>query len=318
MRMLKILTVLVITSLPVQLLRAQEVYTDNVVIVLDASGSMGERMSDGKGGWVVKMQAAKSALHEVIKQVPDNVNIGLLVFSAKNLRDHWVYPLGPKDDAKLKSAIDLPIPGGGTPLGAYIKIGADRLLQERARQHGYGSYRQLIVTDGEAGDKQLVEKYTPEVISRGIVIDVIGVNMATQHTLATKVNSYRSANDPQSLTKAIREILAEASTSGDSDSGMDVFEEIQDVPAESAGTILTNLAVTGNHFIGDVPKVSKAAQAPVQPASKVQPSVRQPVSGQGAAQPTKNRINVVSQGIITLAVICFVFILVKLAGKRGR
>ena len=59
MRMLRILTVLVITSLPVQLLWAQEVYTDNVVIVLDASGSMGERMSDGKGGKVVKMAAAK-------------------------------------------------------------------------------------------------------------------------------------------------------------------------------------------------------------------------------------------------------------------
>jgi len=92
----------------------------------------------------------------------------LLVFSAKGVETDWLYPLGPRDDAKLMQAIDRPQPGGGTPLGAYLKKGTDRLLEERAKQFGYGTFRLLVVTDGEAGDKELVERYTPEVIARGI------------------------------------------------------------------------------------------------------------------------------------------------------
>ncbi|MEN8128372.1 MAG: VWA domain-containing protein, partial [Planctomycetota bacterium] len=90
---------------------SQEVYTDNVVIVLDASGSMKEMM---KGTRMVKMTAAKQALHQVLQHVPETTHIGLLVFSAANVRDPWVYPLGPRDEDKLKTAINLPRPSGGT------------------------------------------------------------------------------------------------------------------------------------------------------------------------------------------------------------
>ena len=178
---------------------ASEFDYNNVVIVLDASGSMKEKM---RGTSMKKMDAAKVALQEVLKQVPMDTHLGLLVFSSSNLADDWVYPLGPRDDVMLRKAISLPQAGGRTPLGAYIKKGADRLLDERGRQHGYGSYRLLIVTDGEAQDRNLVDRYVPEVIGRGITIDVIGVDMKTTHTLATRVHSYRSADDPASLKKA--------------------------------------------------------------------------------------------------------------------
>ena len=48
-----------------------------------------------------KMTAAKAALKQVLKSVPERTHIGLLVFSAKDLNDDWVYPLGPRDDARL-------------------------------------------------------------------------------------------------------------------------------------------------------------------------------------------------------------------------
>ena len=76
-----------------------------------------------------------------------------------------------------------------------MKKGADTLLKARKSQYGYGSYRLLVVTDGEASDPGLVERFTPDIISRGIITDVIGVDMNKAHTLATKVHSYRSAND---------------------------------------------------------------------------------------------------------------------------
>lgn len=233
---------------------AQGVYTDNIVIVLDASGSMNTPM---RGARMTRMQAAKEALLTALRQVPDTTHIGLLVFSGQGGAKQWIYPLGRRDDEKLVRAINLPTPGGGTPLGRFIKIGADRLLEERKKQHGYGTYRLLIVTDGEAQDTLLVNKYVPEVIARGITTDVIGVDMQGNHTLATKVHSYRSADDPESLAKAVAEILAEVSSSGDaSAAGEEAFEIIKPIPAALAASMLDSLARSGNHPIGVKPKRS--------------------------------------------------------------
>jgi len=73
------------------LVYAEGVYTDNVVIVLDASGSMAERM---RGFRASKMEAAKAALLDVLKQIPATTHVGLLVFSGRGVRDPWVFPLG--------------------------------------------------------------------------------------------------------------------------------------------------------------------------------------------------------------------------------
>ena len=48
-----------------------------------------------------------------------------------------------------------------------------------------------------------------EIEARGIVLDVVGVAMSTDHTLKRKANSYRSADDPDSLVQAVEEIFAE-------------------------------------------------------------------------------------------------------------
>ncbi len=135
-----------------------DAYHDSVVIVLDASGSMDGRL---KGVEMTKMDGAKAALRTVLSQVPTSTHIGLLVFSGSNVGNDWVYPLGPRDDVRLLTAIDQPRPYGHTPLGRYLKLGADRLLEERQKQFGYGSYRLLVVTDGEAQDQELVDRLHP-------------------------------------------------------------------------------------------------------------------------------------------------------------
>ncbi|MFC1601454.1 VWA domain-containing protein [Candidatus Sumerlaeota bacterium] len=236
---------------------------DNVVIVLDASGSMNSNM---RGTQKKKMDAAKDALREVLKQAPSTTHIGLLVFSASNVRNDWVYPLGPRDDARLAQAINLPKANGSTPLGAYIKKGGDRLLAQRKAQHGYGSYRLLIVTDGEASDRRLVEKYAPDVVSRGITVDVIGVDMESNHTLATKVHSYRRANDPQALRTAVAAVFAEVSETGPAAIGEDAFAEIEPIPTEVAAGMLAALTRNDDRPISGKrpppPRVRTQAQAP--------------------------------------------------------
>jgi len=237
--------------------QAQVQVTDNVVVVVDASGSMGAPM-----GGSTRMSVAKNALKQVLDQIPDTTHVGILVFP----RGNWVYPLGPRKESMLAGAIDSIQSGGGTPLGEYMKRGSDVLLNARRKQFGYGTYRLLVVTDGEAGDARQVEAYTPDIISRGITIDCIGVEMASRHTLATKVHSYRNANDPESLKQAISEVFAEVASGDAGPGGENAFELIADLPEATASAMLKSLSTSGNQPIGEAPSMRSVESPSPSPA----------------------------------------------------
>lgn len=216
-----------------------DIHKDNIVVILDASGSMQDKFSGDRTK--SKMEAAKAALQEVLSKIPDDTHIGLLVFSGANIRNEWVYPLGPKDTQKLTAAIHLPQPGGNTPLGKYIRIGANRLLEQRKKQYNYGNYRLLVVTDGEASDADKVKHYTPEILNRQIRVDVIGVDMKTDHMLANVVDSYRKADNPGELVAAVSQILAETDDTGTDVGGEDAFEYIAPLSSEIAADLIQQL-----------------------------------------------------------------------------
>ena len=252
--------------------QAQVQVTDNVVVVVDASGSMGAPM-----GGSTRMSVAKDALKQVLEQIPDTTHVGILVFP----RGNWVYPLGPRKESMLAGAIDSIQSGGGTPLGDYMKRGADALLEARKKQFGYGTYRLLVVTDGEAGDARQVEAFTPDIISRGITIDCIGVEMASRHTLATKVHSYRNANDPESLKQAISEVFAEVASGNAGPGGENAFELIADLPEATASAMLKSLSTSGNQPIGEVPSMRAANPPSPSPASSYSGGTTSSKSGSG-------------------------------------
>lgn len=54
----------------------------NILIILDASGSMGSRTREGKS----RMQAAKESITQYIQNLPENTNVGLMVYSAQQIR----------------------------------------------------------------------------------------------------------------------------------------------------------------------------------------------------------------------------------------
>lgn len=285
-------------------------YRDNVVIVLDASGSMKQRM---RGSGVQKMEAAKAALKSVLQNLPPTTHIGLLVFSAKNLRNDWVYPLGPREEERLLEAIDQPIPESGTPLGEYIKMGADRLLEARAQQYGYGTYRLLIVTDGNANDPELVNRYTPEVLARGILVDVIGVDMKTDHTLASMAHSYRRANDPDSLERAIREVFAELSSDTGDFSMEEAFELIAPFPVECAEAALQALSTSGNWPIGETARRPSEYREPANAgnASQSQPDQSPPAPPSAVDKPSR------SPNLLLLGIV-FLLLFLVIAKKMSR
>ena len=156
------------------------------------------------------MRIAKQALHTVSQQLSPNTQVGLYVFGGGS-NTGWLYELGPLDGQRLKQSINRAKPSGRTPLGATLMAGANALLQQRETQLGYGTYRLLVVTDGEASDSALMERVIPQVLARGITLDAIGLDMEGDHSLATKVHNYRRADDQASLTQAIAASFAEVS-----------------------------------------------------------------------------------------------------------
>jgi len=205
--------------------------SDSVVIVLDDSGSMNERMSGG----VRRIEAAKKAIETVLKQFPADTKLGLLLLNGDRSKQHWAIPLEHLSVPQATRKVESVIADGGTPLGDRMREGADALLQLREKQI-YGNYRLLIVTDGEANDAKLLALYLPDVLSRGLIVDAIGVDMKKNHSLATRVHSYRRADDGAALSKAIQEVFAEKvdSNAANSNADFDFLQALDDGTAKEA------------------------------------------------------------------------------------
>ena len=216
---------------------------DHVVVVLDDSSSMRHRLRNNRN--VIKMDAAKKALIRVLEDLPDTTKIGVVTLHDG---EEWTVPLGSIDSASMESSIRAIKPHRGTPLGKYLKIASDTLLRARD-QNRYGTYRLLVVTDGEANDRHKVEEYLPDILSRGIAIDVIGVDMRSKHGLATKTHSYRRANDEKSLSQAISEVMAESI--GSSRTNEEDYQLLEGLPNEIGLAMVKALAGNRNHPIGE-------------------------------------------------------------------
>ena len=102
----------------------------------------------------------------------------------------------------------------------------------------------LIVTDGEANDASQLVAYLPDVLSRGIIVDAIGVDMQQDHSLATRVHSYRRADDDAALAKAVQEVFAERSDSNVADDRE--YQLLQAIDNETAVEALKLLSKPNN------------------------------------------------------------------------
>lgn len=210
--------------------------SQKVVVVVDDSGSMADRMRYER---VQKMQAAKQSLRVVLEKLPEDAEVGVLA-----LNRGWLIPVQALDRTKLQSQVQGLRASGGTPLGTRMKEATDKLLELRSKDP-YGDFRLLVVTDGEASDQEVLTSVLPDIMSRNLMVDVIGVDMESEHSLATEVTNYRRADDPASLEAAIAESLAESDDSnivgGQSD-----FELLSMLDADVAPLVLTKLAETNN------------------------------------------------------------------------
>lgn len=237
---------------------------DNVVIVFDTSGSMGDTIRSVSK---TRIDVAQTALINVLSKIPETTKVGILSFNG------WIYDLQPVNRQKLEAAIRSTRPSGGTPLYQFIGAGATRLLKERQEQNNVGSYKLLVVTDGAASDPALNEnsRYRDgsvkpgvlnDVLNRGIIVDAIGLEIPAQHALATQINGrYMRGDDPKSLTNAIAKSVAEVGFGSAKDTSDEAFAEISELPETFVLAALKGLTTFENHPIGE------KAPAPIKTSS---------------------------------------------------
>ena len=236
-----------------------------VVVVLDDSGSMDRPMKETGGK---KMDAAKKSLRVVLDQLPAETQFGVLALNSNVNGSHWIVPIGSADPHRWRNSLDRIRAKGGTPLGANLRAAADALLELRS-QKPYATYRLLVVTDGEATDAKLLNRIMPDLLSRGISLDVIGVDMNEEHSLARQSHSYRRAGDQASLTEALTEVFAESVDDGGASQGD--FEMLAGLSDESAMAIVKGLTSARNDPLGELD--GRAIDtSPVGPSSSATPS----------------------------------------------
>lgn len=179
----------------------------NFYFIFDGSGSMRKAPgSDCRGDqqFPSKLAGAQWAVAEFLSKVPEDIHLGLYLFDSNGRRE--VVPLGRDNRAAFLSAINGVDDGGGTPLAQAIEFGVQQLTAQYKKQLGYGEYRLVVVTDGQA--KKIPE--AAEIATRySFPIYAIGLCIGERHPLRTHAVSYRAADNFADLARGLEETLAE-------------------------------------------------------------------------------------------------------------
>lgn len=186
----------------------------NVLFILDGSGSMWGRLDT-----VEKIVIAKERLSELVNDLPENVNIGLMVYGHRSKGDcndiELMTPVGPGNRERILAQMQTIIPKGKTPITQSIALAAQQLetLEDETNI--------VLVSDGEetcASDPCAYTKtQKEELAAKGITftMHVVGfdVNAAQRTQLECIANAgggrYFSAQNAMQLKAAFTEVKKE-------------------------------------------------------------------------------------------------------------
>ncbi|MCD8535296.1 MAG: VWA domain-containing protein [Verrucomicrobia bacterium] len=169
----------------------------NYYIVLDASGSMSYTI--GEIGGEKRIDAAKKAVVAFLQQLPRDVHLGLLSFQPTR----ELVALGPNNHQSVAEHVLKLTPQGKTPLYKAITIGFSALEDQARKQSGYGTYKLIIVTDGESNDDNPVPLARSIVENSPVEIHVIGFAISEHALNIPGVTHYVSANSSEELRQAL-------------------------------------------------------------------------------------------------------------------
>ncbi|WP_455205584.1 vWA domain-containing protein [Kaarinaea lacus] len=186
---------------------ADSLLSSNIYIVFDGSGSMEQSACSGGEPKIV---AAKRALLEFVKAVPQDANLGMVAFDSGGTTERTA--LGKVNSDLATNNINAVATGGGTPLSSAIEIAYKSLTAQAKKQLGYGDYHLVVVTDGVANSGYEPDKILTKILSESpVVVHTIGFCISTRHSLNQPGRTiYNTAQDYESLRKGLQSVLAEA------------------------------------------------------------------------------------------------------------
>lgn len=150
----------------------------NVLIILDASGSMANTLNGE-----TMMDIAKRELTLFIDQLPDNVNIGLRIYGEENASNggkcsatKLYHPIAADNKNAIKTTIDGIKPGGWTPIAESLKQSAEDFSNYLSDTNTNFIY---LISDGvetcDGNPENEVEKLRNSTIEP--IVNVIGFNV---------------------------------------------------------------------------------------------------------------------------------------------
>lgn len=202
------------------LLRPREA---DVVLVIDKSGSMSSRATDGATRWV----ALRSALNRVLPNVDGRLDLGLAVFPANNgcgvTTGRLTVPVRPMNASTIRALLQIFQPGGNTPTASALAAVDDVLTASTSTRPRY----LVLATDGQpncGGPVSTVVSRLAALNARGIPTFVLGIP-GSSSALRTALNqmavaggrpraggtSFYEAVNTDQLASALRAITAAGS-----------------------------------------------------------------------------------------------------------
>jgi len=177
-----------------------------LLLIVDASQSMGWWLGHARDQ-VVRMDAAKAALRELVTAMPDQLNVGLLVYYNCD-RIELVVPVGRLDRPRLLAEIEGLAPTGSTPIGGALERAAGALSGNP------GPFLVVLVSDGEetCGGQPVQAARTLATSGLDVRIDVIGLAVETEPEAVQQLRgvaaagsgAYFSAESTDALRTALR------------------------------------------------------------------------------------------------------------------
>ncbi|PUB16772.1 VWA domain-containing protein [Paenisporosarcina sp. OV554] len=182
----------------------------NVMVILDASGSMGKDMNGQ-----TQMEAAKSAITNFVKGLPENTNVGLRIYGQEGSgskadkelsckSSELIYPIGNYEANGFEQALAKAIPAGWTPIQLALNEAQKDLTSFKGDKNTNIVY---LVSDGIStcddnpvtAAKTLYESdITPIMNVIGFNVDSEGQKQLRAVAEATK-GSYQDVQDAQGL-----------------------------------------------------------------------------------------------------------------------
>lgn len=155
----------------------QESDTENIIIILDASGSMDERI-DG----VKKIDIAKRTIMKVLSQVPPNVGIGLRVYGGESYFlpskacrcSNLKVPVALNSQSQVAGALAAIRPIGATPITYSLKQAINYDLAGKK-----GIKRIILLSDGEENCDESPCEYAVNIVRGGSDIKIDAIAFST-------------------------------------------------------------------------------------------------------------------------------------------